>query len=722
MRPDGALTTPPPPLPPLPLELLRNIELTLHPAPAVAKELTSALLQEGRPAVVVGVTGSNADATTRFANRLLGSYVFADVCTNDLHAPVAPGADVRFYYDHERHLVVILGLLHSPMTPIAAAEIESARLQLLLLTSCHILYMVKDDARVSTSQTKLYRTLVQAKQQLGALLKAQGKHGKVPTSASPYAPGRLVPVLVHVFPLPTELAVRSNKGRAAMMTFCKAMESKVQATIKPLRSHVVSVVRLKDLPSQLAAGRDRRLFIIDPSHTVVAVTRKVATGDCDLLARMASVLDLAGTGATTKQLFQPLEDEDSIGVPHAIQYISKAVDVLLQNSGAAESILPLGLWLRHVQQLVQWIFGDDAIFHAPTSDDYEPKDALTPFEALDTVGTFAHDLCAREYPAAVKRYLAERPEACSSSVHAARVERTLVEFKRCVGRSNAHAANFAAAISAACTDAWSSGRRLCDAISISNQPCTVLVSGRVEPHQHSSGVYLTVACHCGASLHRSNTDTMWQLPCCRAERLVTTASGATLLELGDFAAYQPQDGFTMDGFVPKFTCLSPWYREAPGQPKRPRRQKSKEHPKVPTELVAYAGLEYECTMGHRFFFTTSAASLQDTAWPGCDMAVYVQCFQCAVSSATKAVEHAQLRRVYVATPPGAQRVLGLHLSIKLDESEYVVFAFDHATLPANRTICCCLPYVFTTEAGPLRHGAALKLDSRVLSVMPMLPP
>ncbi|EQC40648.1 hypothetical protein, variant [Saprolegnia diclina VS20] len=717
-----------PPLPPGPVELLRNAAVALYPSPPASSSLLTALQQEGRPAVVVGVLGADADATARFANRLLGRYVFADTSDYDAQTTKVHGSDVRLYYDHERHLAVMLGVYHYPLgQPRADVDVDRAKLHLLFFTSCHVLYMVKDEARVSTSQTRLYRTLSQAKHQLLQLLRAHAKKTHAPLSTSAFAPGRLVPILSYVFPLPPELAVRSNKGRSAMMTFCKAMEARVTATIKPLRNHVVGSVRIKDVPGQ-AAGKERRLFVLDSSHTVVAVSRKVATTDCNLLDRMAAVLDLAQDASLPpKQLLQPLDDEDSIGVPHAIQYISKALDSFLHEHSYDDGVLALGAWLQHVQLLLQWIFIENAVFTSPHVDaavDDASSDALSLYESLDITGTFAHDLCAREYGPAVKRYVAERPDACNRSVHAARVERTLAEFARCVGRTNAFAKEFAKNIRDACDAEWrSNGRRLCDAVSIANQPCTVVLRDDDDEadHAHTSGVYLHVACQCGLSLHRmpdvfsasSNADPRWRLACCRSHTLLQAASGATLMDMGECHLYDPVEGFalTMDGFVPKFGCLSAWYRDASG---RRSKKATKPSMKEATEqLVAHAGMEYECAMGHRFFFTTSAASLHDTVWPGCDMAVYVQCFQCAVGSA-KPVEHAQLRRVYVVSA----RVLSLHLTIKMDETEQVVFGFEYASLPSGRTLCCALPYVFSAgDAGPLRHGASLKLHSQVLSLM-----
>ncbi len=116
-----------------------------------------------------------------------------------------------------------------------------------------------------------------------------------------------------------------------------------------------------------------------------------------------------------------------------------------------------------------------------------------------------------------------------------------------------------------------------------------------------------------------------------------------LIRFGPFATYAPTHGFatTLPGFVPQFASLSPWFRATraaatpvlsnpvaniaplPSFPKRRSNKKPKQtlaqaaatatpvvtaiathHAKGPNDLIAYGGLEYECPVGHRFFFHT----------------------------------------------------------------------------------------------------------------------
>ncbi|KAF0687650.1 Aste57867_20634 [Aphanomyces stellatus] len=775
---------PPPPLPPLPLELILNTELSLIPADdsKPAQTLSTVLASVGHQAVVVGVLGDNNDATVHFANRLMGRHVFSPSTTHRNSS-----IDVRMFYDQERKMIVLLGL-GTPTMPTEddissrasihaaslASQCDHMKMQLLLYTSSHVLFVVHDHARVSTAQTKLFRSLSSAKHHLLHLLKTKSKAASSSSSLSPYAPGRSVPFAAFVFPAPPEALSRTSKARSSIMTFCKAMEGRVHALVKPLRGGVVATVRAKDAAAQ--STKERRLFVMDPTHCVVAVTRKAATSECSLMERMTAVMDDMDllAGVDMKQLLKPLDDEDNIGMPHAIQFVAKCVDVLLQEAmgkDPAVHLLTVAHWLRQFNSLVQIVVLDNAVFQTTPSsteaaiaaaDDASPDFKDTPMSlvgAIDMFGTLADDMSARESAAAIKRYQLEKPEKINTRVHHHRVQRTIHEYKRCVGPRNPMAHKYIQTIEEACRSIWHQGRRLCDAISISNRPCGLLYHEDNSVVQHNSGFYLTAACSCGHSINRLadafSTDTnrreLWVFPCCERFQLFempSTISPLPMVRLGDFAAYDPFQGFAgvFHGFVSKFTSLSPWFRasaasaaDAPTaqqqtskktrsgrkQPKPSQAPPSSSPSDAPNELMAYAGLEYECCAGHRFFFHTPVnqapspleSHREETVWPGCDMAIYVQCFQCSVLAKPEkeTTEYAQLRRVYASIPPG-QTAVELNLSIKTEDQAHEVFTLHDVALADDSLVCYSLPYVFSSGGVAYRHGDALKLHSRVLVV------
>ncbi|RQM25852.1 hypothetical protein B5M09_002947 [Aphanomyces astaci] len=325
------------------------------------------------------------------------------------------------FYDESRNMILLLGT-HAPppdstwstASSVHEASVRSRRnhmqMQLLLYSSSHVLFVVHDHARVSTSQTQHFRSLSSAKHRLVHLLK-QPKSSKA-SAAFPLAPGRSVPVTSFVFPVDTGRKL----SRPQLATFCKAMESRLQVLLKPLRGGTVATVRAKDASNN---NKERRLFVMDPSHVVVAVPRKLATADGDLLARMAAVLDSVSVKSPPcpldlKHMLKPLDDEDTIGMPHAIQFATKWVDHILHdsmNSVAIKELLPVGQWIRQFQALATLVVADNAmLFSAPTApsshltnppndDDFVVVHGEVPYDsamqALDVFGAFAEDQCAR---------------------------------------------------------------------------------------------------------------------------------------------------------------------------------------------------------------------------------------------------------------------------------------------------------------------------------------
>ncbi|KAG9416023.1 hypothetical protein AC1031_000421 [Aphanomyces cochlioides] len=730
---------PPPPLPPLPLELIHNSELGLVPQDEKKSALSSALNSIQHSAVVVGVMGDNNEATTTFANRLIGRLAFMQV--QDDHS-----MSIRMFYDLERKTIVLLGLFSDSRSMVkenvyqeqVKMQCDQMKMQLLMFTSSHVLFVVHDHARVSNAETKLFRSLSLAKQHLLQVLKSQAKASKSSITTSQYAPGRSVPLTVFVFPAPSEALARSNKAsRSTIMAFCKAMEARVHALVKPLRGGVVATVRAKDMSSQ--SNKERRLFMMDPTHCIVAVTRKAATAECSSVDRMAAVLQDLNLLAPVdlKTLLKPLEDEDNIGMPHAIQFAFKCVDLLLQDAGK-DHLLSVAQWLRAFRSIAASIMDDSLLFQSSSSSSSDDitvdfKDSpLTLVEAIDMYGTFADDICSRESLLAIKRYQQEKPEKINSDMHLNRVQRVIQEFKRSVGNSNPKILKYTERIENACQSIWCQGRRLCDATSISNHPCCLLYHDNAATFiQHNSSVYLTVACCCGYSINRladafsidTNRRELWMFECCdRFDHIELPHHTLPLIRLGDFSSYNQGHGFAniYHGFVPKFTALSPWLRgpDAPIQTKKRTNRKAKAAAVgASNELIAYAGLEYECYMGHRFFFhmpvNHTPLEREATVWPNCDMAIYVQCFQCALSANGEPTEFAQLRRVFAAIPPD-QDGIEMHLSIKTEDQALEVFKLLDYPLAADSLICLTLPYVFSSGDITYRHGDALKLHSRVL--------
>ncbi|XP_071932598.1 uncharacterized protein [Coffea arabica] len=113
--------------------------------------------------------------------------------------------------------------------------------------------------------------------------------------------------------------------------------------------------------------------------------------------------------------------------------------------------------------------------------------------------------CEKSLPIAKEIYLNELPPCYPTSRHEAHLERALVAFKSMVKGPAVQI--YMKKLKDECTSIWSSGRQLCDAVSLTGKPCMhkrhsvgtddLLVTDRIKPH--SSGFVFLHACACGRS-------------------------------------------------------------------------------------------------------------------------------------------------------------------------------------------------------------------------------
>lgn len=113
--------------------------------------------------------------------------------------------------------------------------------------------------------------------------------------------------------------------------------------------------------------------------------------------------------------------------------------------------------------------------------------------------------CEKSLPIAKELYLNELPSCYPTSQHEAHLERGLVAFKSMVKGPAVQI--YMKKLKDECTSIWSSGRQLCDAVSLTGKPCMhkrhsvgtddLLSTDDIKPH--SSGFVFLHACACGRS-------------------------------------------------------------------------------------------------------------------------------------------------------------------------------------------------------------------------------
>lgn len=113
--------------------------------------------------------------------------------------------------------------------------------------------------------------------------------------------------------------------------------------------------------------------------------------------------------------------------------------------------------------------------------------------------------CEKALPTAKELYLNELPPSYPTSQHEAHLERALSAFKSMVKGPVVQI--YLKKLEDECTSIWSSGRQLCDAVSLTGKPCMhkrhgvgtdgLLSADEIKPH--SSGYVFLHACACGRS-------------------------------------------------------------------------------------------------------------------------------------------------------------------------------------------------------------------------------
>lgn len=331
---------------------------------------------------VVGILSTSYDSfesAFAFANRVIGKYAFhgdemAAACTNAKDS-IPLLASVHLYFDDTKPCVYLLGIARpesqcfdGDATDVAAFERERFKLQLLLHSCCNLLFILQENARMSTSLLKDVRALASEKQQVLMQLsssssassasskssKKSNASGGNSSSSNPFAPGRCVPLVLYVIPVPDEVLnvtttaaskASSSKTRSATVAYCKAFEAKLATLFRSVRGGTVGSLRMRDVLTSTNLSKERRVLNVDPSHCAVVVSTRAGTEEGRLEARLADLMESIDVSDDDDDeldmdtLLRPLEDDDT-GFPRAVQYLNRFVDLLLASSGSMAPAAP----------------------------------------------------------------------------------------------------------------------------------------------------------------------------------------------------------------------------------------------------------------------------------------------------------------------------------------------------------------------------------------------
>ena len=232
--------------------------------------------------------------------------------------------------------------------------------------------------------------------------------------------------------------------------------------------------------------------------------------------------------------------------------------------------------------------------------------------------------CEAAVPAALEVYRGGVPALYNSKVHHLILEKAIHAFHQLSGGKGNICKRYEAKLIEQCKKIWQNpsqhkDRRLCDNVSLTGRPCTLLRrecvgrNGRIDPTRCRSGVLHKLVCSCGTNLiERSDPFDEVEgnvsgitLPCCKGlysldlnrnfsgtySRSISLREykrgkgGAWVLHYhGTSKEYNPEKGIQSEGFLPGYNLLEEW-KEVAGFP------------------MVHVGLEYLCTTdGRRHFF------------------------------------------------------------------------------------------------------------------------
>ncbi|KAK3014908.1 hypothetical protein RJ639_008276 [Escallonia herrerae] len=206
---------------------------------------------------------------------------------------------------------------------------------------------------------------------------------------------------------------------------------------------------------------------------------------------------------------------------------------------------------------------------------------------------FSTSWCQRALPVAKEIYFNDLPACYPTSKHKANLEKALCAFKSMVKGPAVQL--FLEKLEDECTSVWSSGRQLCDAVSLTGNPCmhqrhdaeTGSLLTRDEIKQHSSGFVFLHACACGRSrqlradpfdFETANITSKCYAECDKLLPALQLPGGGTigpiqplswsLIRIGGAQYYDSSKGLLQSGFPFTQKFLSKWniYLRKPKNP------------------------------------------------------------------------------------------------------------------------------------------------------------
>jgi len=278
--------------------------------------------------------------------------------------------------------------------------------------------------------------------------------------SSPYTPGRCVPALSFLFHMPVIHPFlesdHANHNRHSTQALIEKMRYALEAQVRYI------IRRSRVLP---ASARSAQLFALDPQR-LVHLTRAPAEDPFEHFDPLAGFLSSDGSSSSSSQLDFPWLHQNAYfqDTLKLREFLLTQAQTIKSQAAAKGFELPLSKHFYLGCLTFQQFFLNrrNSITHGGAIEKLK--------NFLDPEYKFSQSRCIQALPAAKETYLRDLPQCYPSSVHEKQLEKALRYFYQ--NARGPAMETFVSRLREECTRVWKSGRRLCDALSLTGRSCT----------------------------------------------------------------------------------------------------------------------------------------------------------------------------------------------------------------------------------------------------------
>ncbi|XP_023513371.1 uncharacterized protein LOC111777873 isoform X3 [Cucurbita pepo subsp. pepo] len=392
------------------------------------------------------------------------------------------------------------------------------------------------------------------------------------------------------------------------------------------------------LPTEAPCSRRKPIMIRRFKNMSLVIFREcflcslIANRTAESLEFAISLMEDVSDSLLLESHGESASEEDLVSLK---EFISRQADILRGGAFTTHDELPsMEIWLSSSQRILQGILSAKCgCIDKLETRKRKPRPWYVPSVSIErnalgiAVSRFSTSWCERVLPGAKEVYLRDLPACYFKSQHEAHMEKAVLALHSMVkGPAVQH---FAERLKEECKSIWTSGRQLCDAVSLTGKPC---LHQRHSSEDHSSAYVFRHACGCGRS-RRLRTDpfdfesanvtfnrfagcdnflAVVQLPGVSIRGHIQLSSW-TLIRVGGAKYYEASKGLLQSGFYPTQRFLSKWKISAQ------MRESPIDFSMNALMGTVSIGFEHECPHGHRFLLNPDHLKELGSSYAACNV-------------------------------------------------------------------------------------------------------